>query len=54
MRMRLGYFKAADNNNYPNIAPDSCSDSRRGKWRILKYATSAVTHRLSKKTSKVG
>ncbi len=40
--------RAAENNNYPKIAPDFCSDSRRGKWRILEYATLAVTQKLSK------
>ncbi len=47
-------FRAAENNNYPKIAAGFCSDSRRGKWRILEYATLAVTQKLSNKTSKVG
>ncbi len=50
---RVG-FRAAEKNNCQKIAPDFCSDSRRGKWRILEYATLAVTQKLSKKTSKIG
>ncbi len=45
---------AAENNNYPRVAPGFCSDSRRGKWRILKYVTRAETQKQRKKTSKVG
>ncbi len=48
------FIRAAENNNYPKIAPDFCSDSRRGKWRILEYAPLAETQKLSEKASKVG
>ncbi len=46
---RGSIVRAAENNNYPNIALDFYSDSRRGKWRILEYATLAVTQKLSNK-----